>query len=264
MEFLAILTSVPFESEIILSQLKNVRKTEIAGKTAYKGKLSNINILLMNTGIGDVNAAHSATGIIEHFPIRYIINSGVGGAYPHARLEIGHIAIALKEIYADKGVISSTGQESLKKIGIPLVQAGRRKYFNEFPFDKNLIEKALNVFQYTKDNLKNPPSPPFSKRGMGGFLGKIKSGNFITVSSATGAYKGALELEKKFNAICENMEGAAIAQVCAIYKIPMLEIRGISNIVGERDKRKWDLKLASENCQRAVLEIISSLLPADF
>ncbi len=264
MEFLAILTSVPFESEIILSQLKNVRKTEIAGKTAYKGKLSNINILLMNTGIGDVNAAHSATGIIEHFPVGCVINLGVGGAYPHARLEIGHIAIALKEIYSDKGVISSKGQKGLKEIGIPLVQAGRRKYFNEFPFDKNLVQKVLNSFQCTKDNLKNPPLPPFSKGGMGGFLGKIKSGNFVTVSSATGAYKRALELKKKFNAICENMEGAAIAQVCAIYKIPMLEIRGISNIVGERDKRKWDLKLASENCQRAVLRVISSLLPADF
>ena len=143
MEFLAILTSVPFESEIILSQLKNVRKTEIADKTAYKGKLSNINILLMNTGIGDVNAAHSATGIIEHFPVGCVINLGVGGAYPHARLEIGHIAIALKEIYADKGVISSKGQESLKKIGIPLVKDGRREYFNEFRLDKNPVQKIL-------------------------------------------------------------------------------------------------------------------------
>ncbi len=243
MEFLAILTSVPFESEIILSQLKNVRKTEIAGKTAYKGKLSNINILLMNTGIGDVNAAHSATGIIEHFPIRYIINSGVGGAYPHARLEIGHIAIALKEIYSDKGVISSKGQKGLKEIGIPLVQAGRRKYFNEFPFDKNLVQKVLKRITHHASRIT-----------------EIKSGNFITVSSATGTYKRALELEKKFNAICENMEGAAIAQVCAIYKIPMLEIRGISNIVGERNKRKWNLKLASENCQRAVLRVIKSLV----
>ncbi|MBI4680023.1 MAG: futalosine hydrolase [Nitrospirae bacterium] len=259
MEFLAILTSVPFESEIILSQLKNVRKTEIAGKTAYKGKLSNINILLMNTGIGDVNAAHSATGIIEHFPIRYIINFGVGGAYPHARLEIGHIAIALKEIYSDKGVISSKGQKGLKEIGIPLVQAGRRKYFNEFPFDKNLVQKVLKRITHYASH----PSPIPLPQGEG-VRGRVKAGNFITVSSATGTYNRAIELEKKFNAICENMEGAAIAQVCAIYKIPMLEIRGISNIVGERDKRKWDLKLASENCQRVVLRVISSLLPADF
>ena len=52
------------------------------------------------------------------------------------------------------------------------------------------------------------------------------------------------------------MEGAAIAQVCTIYKIPMLEIRGISNKVGERDKRKWDLGLASENCQKLLLKLL--------
>jgi len=254
MEFLAILTSMPFESEIILSQLKNVRKTEIAGKTAYKGKLSNINILLMNTGIGDVNAAHSATGIIEHFPIRYIINSGVGGAYPHARLEIGHIAIALKEIYSDKGVISSKGQKGLKEIGIPLVQAGRRKYFNEFPFDKRLIKKAL----YHLSHISSHSSPlPLGERKE--VRGIIKAGNFITVSAATGTYKRALELEKKFNAICENMEGAAIAHICALYGTPVAEMRGISNIVEDRNRRKWDIPLAAGNCQSLVMEVLKSL-----
>ena len=96
MEFLAILASMPFESEKILACLKNVHKTKIAEKIIYKGKLSNVNVLLMNTGIGDVNAAHSATGIIEHFPIKCIINSGIGGAYPHSQLKIGDIAIASK------------------------------------------------------------------------------------------------------------------------------------------------------------------------
>ncbi len=260
MEFLAILTSMPFEADKILANLKNISRNNLAGKTVYKGKLSNKNVLLMNTGIGDVNAAHSATCIIEHFQIEYIINSGVGGAYPHSQLKIGDIALASIEIYADKGIISARGQEGLKKIGIPLVRIGNKKYFNEFLFDKRLIEKTLNLFQYTKDDLKNPPSPSFSKGGMGGFLSKIKSGNFVTVSSATGTTKRAVEIEKRLNAVCENMEGAAIAQVCTIYKIPMLEIRGISNIVGKRDKRKWNLKLASENCQKVVLEAIKAIV----
>ena len=242
MEFLAILASMPFESKKILACLKKVHKTKIAEKIIYKGKLSNVNVLLMNTGIGDVNAAHSATGIIEHFPIKCIINSGIGGAYPHSQLKIGDIAIASKEIYADKGVISTRGQEDFKKIGIPLVQINRRTYFNEFPFDKSLVQKVLKRITHHASRIT-----------------EIKSGNFVTVSSATGTHKRAAELEKRFNAICENMEGAAIAQVCTIYKIPLLEIRGISNIVGERDKRKWDLKLASENCQRAVLEAIRSI-----
>ncbi len=256
MEFLAILTSMPFEADKILANLKNISRNNLAGKTVYKGKLSNKNVLLMNTGIGDVNAAHSATCIIEHFQIEYIINSGVGGAYPHSQLKIGDIALASIEIYADKGIISKKGQEGLKKIGIPLVQFGRKKYFNEFPLDKRLAQTAV---YHALHSAKMSLSPIPILRGEGA-RGKVKSGNFVTVSSATGTHNRASELEKRFNAICENMEGAAIAQVCAIYKIPMLEVRGISNIAGERDKKKWNLRLASENSQNVVLEIIKTLI----
>ena len=55
------------------------------------------------------------------------------------------------------------------------------------------------------------------------------------------------------------MEGAAIAHICAMYDIPMIEIRGISNIVENRDIKKWDIQLASENCQMAVIELIKTL-----
>ncbi len=285
MEFLALLSSMPFESNKILSQLKNIRRTKIAGKTVCTGKLLNTGILLMNTGIGKVNAAHSATGIIEKFPVRGIINLGVGGAYPESGLKVGDIAVALREIYGDEGVISLKGRDrpayrtgrlvpswkNLKSIGIPLVQTGRKKYFNEFPLDKKIAQKVLDSIPPNPPQLSCLPLPQLlssdrktqgqdvaagesKKRGC-----RVKSGNFITVSSTTGTHKRAVELKKRFNAICENMEGAAIAQVCAIYKIPMLEIRGISNIAGIRDKRKWNLKLASENCQKAVLGIISSI-----
>ena len=245
MNTVAILTSVPFESNIILSCLKNIRKSSISGKDVFKGGIERHNILLMNTGIGKVNAAHSVTALIEHYPLKCIINSGVGGAYPHSGLGVGDIAVASKEIYGDEGVMSPGGWKDLREIGIPVAQVGKKKYFNEF-------------------SLSNPPIPPFSKGGKGGLcMGRenfqIKSGNFVTVSSVTGTQKRAIELEKRFNAICENMEGAAVAHVCAMYRIPMLEIRGISNIAGLRDKRKWNLKLASENCQDAVLGVIARL-----
>jgi len=244
MKFLAILSSMPFESGEIFDSLKNISTAKIAGKNVYIGALSGHDILMLNTGIGKVNAAHSATCLIENYPVKGLINMGVGGAYPESGLKIGDIAIASKEIYGDEGVITSKGWESLKKIGIPLVSHGKKKYFNEFLLDKKLLKKG-------KDRI--PPNPPLKKGGWGDF--QIKSGPFVTVSSTTGTQKRAAELRKRFHAVCENMEGAAIAQVCAIYKIPMLEIRGISNIAGERDKRKWNLDLASENCQELVLQM---------
>lgn len=48
------------------------------------------------------------------------------------------------------------------------------------------------------------------------------------------------------------MEGAAAAQICALYGVPFLEIRGISNRVEDRDLRNWDFEGAAEKVQLAV------------
>jgi futalosine hydrolase len=238
---IALLSSMPFESDFILSRLKNTRSDVVAGKIVIKGNLQGCNTVLMYTGIGKVNAAHSATYLIEKYPIKKIINLGVGGAYPGSGLNIGDIAVASKEIYGDEGVFSTHGIKGMKEIGIPLIQNRRKKYFNEFPL--------------------NPPPLPFCRGGEkleNGNAFKIKSGSFVTVSATTGTQKRAQELERRFHAICENMEGAAIAQVCTLYKIPMFEIRGISNMVGIRDKRRWNLKSAAEHCQQVVMEVITA------
>ncbi|RJQ24069.1 MAG: futalosine hydrolase [Nitrospiraceae bacterium] len=235
MKFLVLLSSMPFESEMVFSRMKNVRTSEIGGKKYYKGRLGDLDLLVSNTGIGKVNAAHSATCIAERFPVRGIINIGVGGACPGSGLKVGDIAVASKEIYGDEGVTLSRGWKDMREIGIPVVKVGNRKYFNEFPVDRAFSTKVINALTGHRSLV-------------------TKSGPFVTVSSTSGTSPRAAELGKRFKkAICENMEGAAIAQVCIIYKIPMLEIRGISNIAGVRDKRRWGLKLASENCQKALL-----------
>lgn len=228
---IALLSSMPFESDLILASLKNVRTLETAGKKVYRGTLSGVRVLLVNTGIGKINAAHAVTAVLENFPVTSAINIGIAGAYPGSGLENGDIAAASKEILGDEGVIGSKGWEGLEKIGIPLVLSGKKKYYNEFPLDKLPLHKG---------------------RG-------IRSGTFVTVSASSGSTRRAKELERRFNAICENMEGAAVAQVCTMYNIPISEIRGVSNTAGIRDKRRWDMKAASHNCQYALLETITSL-----
>ncbi|TAL24589.1 MAG: futalosine hydrolase [Nitrospirae bacterium] len=212
----------------------------------YTGKLGKNNIVHVFSGIGKTNASHAATLLIEKFSPSFIINFGIGGAYPSSGLKTGDIAIATKEIYGDEGLLLKDGFHTADVIGIPFLKKGRKKYFNEFPLDKKLAGKAIKCFRLTPD-----PLPLTSK---------IKSGAFVTVSAATGTNKRAEELEKRFNAICENMEGAAVAHVCAMYGIPMLEIRGISNIVENRDKKKWDIKTAAENCRRALVEFLSNAI----
>ena len=234
---IALLSSMSFESDLLHSVLKKVRKTEVAGKKVHRGILSELDVLLLNTGIGKVNAAFAATAAVENYPIVKIINMGVGGAYQGAGMGVGDVAVASKEIFGDEGVITSNGWRDMSEIGIPVLQKGRRKYFNEFPLP-TLPKDFFNAQEH--------------------IVSGIKTGPFVTVGSASGTLKRAKDLEKKFNGICENMEGAAISQVCAIYGIPMIEVRGISNMVGIRDKRRWKLKEASDNCQKVVLNLLES------
>jgi futalosine hydrolase len=80
-----------------------------------------------------------------------------------------------------------------------------------------------------------------------------RKGTFITVSACTGTLKRSLEIERQFKGIAENMEGAAVAHVCALNSIPLTEIRGISNIIGDRDAIPLPLTeiiLAAGNAQR--------------
>lgn len=238
---IALLSSVPFEQALIRSALDSSEIIPFSTKKIIKANFNGQPIVLTAGGVGKVNAAHSATLLCEHFPLRCIINLGVGGAYPGSGLNIGQIALANKEIYGDEGVIEPDRWHGMKRIGIPLVENQGKIYFNEFLPHTGLVQE----FQ-TRLKLKGID---------------VKVGAFITLSTSSGTIQRALELEKKFKAICENMEGAAVAHICALYNIPFVAIRGISNIVEDRNIKKWDLKLASLNCQKAVIEILLAKTP---
>ena len=82
------------------------------------------------------------------------------------------------------------------------------------------------------------------------------AGSFVTLSTCTGTSARAHELEARHHGLCENMEGAAAAQVAELHGIPWLEVRGISNIVEDRDLKKWNIPLAAEAAQFAVQYLI--------
>ncbi len=83
-------------------------------------------------------------------------------------------------------------------------------------------------------------------------------GSFLTLQNVTGTDEQAQILDDRFGALCENMEGAAAAQICTLYNVPYVEIRGISNLVEKRDLSKWDIHTAVTRVQSVVLELIKN------
>ncbi len=245
---IALISSIPEEGRSLIKGLR--KKSFISGKPLCRGKINGREVVYMISGMGKVNASHAATVLIEKFSPRMIILFGVGGAYPSSGLEEGDIAVAEKEVYGDEGVLTGDGFRGTDFIGIPLVKQGGKRYFNEFPLNKKLVEIAV-------ESSLRVIHPPLARGGKGGV--KVKSGTFVTVSTCTGTRKRATELRKRFGAVCENMEGASVAHICALYGAPMIEIRGISNVVENRDKSKWEMRLAAENCQKVVAELLKRL-----
>ncbi len=236
-----LISAVNTEGTILLRYLKKINEDIPCGLNLYKGNIQNKSVVYIISGIGKTNASIGAVILIEKFSPCMLINFGVGGTYPSSGLKIGDIAVAEKEIYGDEGIFLKDGFHTNKAIGIPLLVKNRKRYYNEFKLDKKLSKKIADILHIMH-------SPCLT----------IKTGPFLTLSTCTGTFKRAKELEKIFHAICENMEGAAVAHVCTLYGIPMVEIRGISNLVEDRDKKKWDIKLASENCQKAIIEFLKN------
>lgn len=236
--YIGIIASVFSEGTMFSSMFKPVGKTLPGHPAFYAGAVAGNRVVFGTSGVGKTNAAHAATVLIGRFSPSVVINFGIGGAYPSSGLNVGDIAVAAKEVYADEGILLKDGLHSFEITGIPLLKVCGRKYFNDFPADKRLSRKALKA---------------------SGIVAHCKSGVFLTVSACTGTGKRAGELAGKFGPICENMEGAAVAQICRIYGIPFVEIRGISNIVEDRNMKKWDIELAAENCQKALVHFLEAL-----
>jgi len=242
---IALLCSVEAEADVLLEALSAARTTERGSKRFIEGSLADRKAALSVGGMGKANAAHAATILIEHHAPDAIIVFGVGGAYPSSGAKIGDVALAREEIAGDEGVLTKDGFRDTGFLGIPLVRTTTSTIYHAFPAPASLFDAALRAVQL--------PAGPDG--------GALHAGTFVTLSTCTGTAEGARELEQRYRGLCENMEGAAVAQVAALYNVPWIEVRGISNIVGDRDRASWDIPRAARAAQEAVLRILKGWRP---
>jgi futalosine hydrolase len=87
----------------------------------------------------------------------------------------------------------------------------------------------------------------------------LHQGAFVTVSTVSGSAGCGTEMFRRFGGICENMEGAAVAQVASLYGTDCMELRGVSNLVEDRDISRWNIPMAVELAQKFILQFISTL-----
>lgn len=187
--------------------------------TELEGALLRPHVPVVCTGVGAVNAAYALTRFLDREPAEAVIVCGIAGAYPASGLPIGSVVCAESECYGDLGADSPDGFLDMQALGFPVI-GGANPIYNLLP---------LRIF----------PAPLRAR--------------FVTMNTCTGTDSDARAIEARTGGAVESMEGAAIAHVAALAGIPAGEIRGISNLVGNRDRSAWRVKEAAQAAQQALI-----------
>lgn len=241
----AILAALPLETDLLRARLAPCEVKRCGRRDLLLGTLHGQRIALLHTGVGKSNAAAATTALLEHYRPTAIVLTGCAGAYAGSGLGVGDLAVASEEIFGDEGVATAAGFLDMAALGFPLARVGEQTYYNRFPLDAQLRSRALPLIESAAQAAHR----------------RLVSGAFITVSSCSGTLADGTQLGERWGGVCENMEGAAVAQTCALYDLPLLEVRGISNLVEDRDLSRWDLRGAARLAQTAVEALLSGWTP---
>ena len=231
---LLILAAAPIETVLLRKNMVNPQELSCGFHHVFSGTLQGQKVLLAHGGIGSVNMAIELMRLLnEHSPLAVFL-TGCAGCYPGSGLQVGDLALADKEIYGDLGVQTADGFISLAQLNIPQDAHLAPVVRQNFNFDTDLLLWAKDI------------------------LPDAACGPFVTLNCCSGTPNLSDEIEQRTGAICENMEGAAAAQVCAEFKLPLLELRGISNPTGTRDPKHWDILKGAEAAQLGIMELLQN------
>ncbi len=220
------------EKEALKNHLENVKEEKYYNLLFEIGLLNNHDIVLVECGTGKVNSARTAQILIDKYNPDYIINIGsAGGVNPE--LKVKDIVIANKLIQYDFDA-TAMGYKPGEVCDVGIY----------FECDSKLVELCKEVLDEESDKDYN------TKIGLIGSADKFCSGSDF-----------AKQVYSQFGMDCVEMEGAAIAQVCVLDKVPFLVIRGISDTAQGNnfmDFRTY-LELASKQAADIVDKLVAKL-----
>jgi futalosine hydrolase len=188
-----------------------------------------INVDILITGVGLTATTYTLT---KHFSLKkpdLAIQAGIAGCFDR-NIPLGSLVAVKQDVIADEGVRE---QNSLKS-----------------PFDLKLT--LINQFPYKKGLLVNPDKGIFKRN-------KYKVVKAISVNQISTDKKMIKLYEEKFQPVIESMEGAAFHYTCLSENIPFLQLRAVSNYIGERNKRNWNIKDAVSNLNKELIRLLESL-----
>lgn len=243
----AILTALRVEAEALEGHLTNTEIHFVHGLRFATGEMYGKRCVVVQGGMGKVNAAMTATVLIEHFRPCKVICTGAGGGI-NPSLLLGDIVIAEKTAQHDYGILTPRGVKPW--------QTWSPNSRSENPLFLPADDKLLSAAEMAACRVQLPEI----RTGEDERIPNIMKGIIVTGDVAVNSQSKRMELRKVFEADAVDMEGAAVAQVCRQMATACLVIRSISDLAENinHDLRE-KLKVASQNAARFVAAIIDEI-----
>ena len=184
---------------------------------------------ILITGVGVPATTYHLQKRLLQVGYDLVIQAGIAGTF-NKDIELGQTVLVKQDCFGDLGIEEKENFSSLFENGFA--------DSNEFPFENGWLINTNEVLnQYS--------------------LLPVKA---VTVNKVSDSILQKQQLIKQFNADIESMEGAALHYVCLQENIPFIQIRSISNYVGERDKTSWKMQEAIENLHIELQNLINELI----
>ena len=226
---LGIIGAMDIEVQTLVQQLQDLSVTQKAGSEYYEGTLQGLPVVVVRCGIGKVNAAIGAQILCDCFGVTHIVNTGIAGSLC-AEQNIGDMVVSSDVWHHDFDCVAF-GYPMCRIPGMP----------QSFAADENMIALARQAAEQTGSAVR---------------IGRIASGDQFVADQ-----KLKDQIIERTQALCTEMEGAAIAQTAYRNGIPFVILRCISDKAdnsAEMDYPSFEA-MAAQRCAQVAIALASAL-----
>lgn len=184
---------------------------------------------ILITGLGVPATLYQLQKKLQQHTTSIVIQAGIAGAFTKD-FQLGDTVLVKQDTFADIGMEEKNSFTSVFNAGLADE--------NQFPFSKGWLINQSDIFSRSH-------------------LPSVKA---ITLNKVSDSLLQKQQAVDNFAPQTESMEGAALHYVCLQEGIAFIQIRSISNLVGERDKSKWKVKEAIISLNKELTELIEKML----
>ena len=213
----AVVAAMEEELRALLPLLANAQRVERAGRTLHVGRLHGQRVVLARSGIGKVAAATTATLLAAEFAPASMLFTGVAGGLAPG-VAVGDVVLARELLQHDMDA-----SPLFPRFEVPLT--GRARFATDTALADELAAATTDCLRDAARAVGTAALAEFGIERPRLHQGLVVSGDrFVATAADSDALRRALP-----DALAVEMEGAAVAQVCADFGLPLAVLRVVSD-----------------------------------